>query len=134
MAGYINFAATLKTSRSAAISTAVGASGKLLLYTGAHPASPDSAATGTLLVTLPCSATFGSASGGVLTLNAISSATAVGTGTAGWARVTLNDGTTGIIDFDVTVTGSGGYLQMANTSITAGDTVTAPSTNTITEA
>lgn len=127
---YINFAATLKTSRASAINTAIGTSGLLKIYTGAQPATPDTAATGTLLVTLPLSATAGSVSGGVLTFNAISQADAVATGTAGYARVTTSGGTA-VIDLDVAT--SGAYVTLNTTSIVSGGPVVV-SAASITEA
>jgi len=63
-------------------------SGYIEIRTGSAPADPDTAATGTLLVTLTFSATaFGDASGGVATAAAIASGTIVADGTAGYGRV-----------------------------------------------
>lgn len=98
-------------------------SGTLKLYTGSAPASPDDAATGTLLTTLNLNATaFGAAVSGVSTANAVSSAAAVASGTAGYARMTKSGGATGVIDAPVggsqrvTASSSSGLLF---TSLTA---------------
>lgn len=56
---------TVQNSRSAAVNSAVGTSGLLKFYSGSPPADPSVTATGTLLATLPCSATFGTVTPGV---------------------------------------------------------------------
>lgn len=74
-------------------------SGSLKLYTGSAPASPDDAASGTLLATLALNATaFAAASSGVATANAVTSAAAVDSGTAGYGRLTKTGGATGVVD------------------------------------
>ena len=84
--------------------------GLLKLYTGTKPADADTALAGnTLLATLTLNATaFPASSGGVLTANAITSATAVATGTATFFRIrnaadsaTLCDGTVGTSGCDM---------------------------------
>lgn len=93
-------------------------SGKVRIYTGAQPATPETAASGTLLVELTLNATaFGAAAAGVLTANAITSGVAVATGTAGWFRLFQSDGTTAEHD-GVCGVGSG-ELQMATLTIVA---------------
>lgn len=110
---YVNLAVATKTSRAAAISAALGAGGQLLIYTGAAPANPDTAATGTLLATLPCTNPFGTASSGVLTANAITQANAVASGTAGWARLQTSGGL-GIVDMDVGTSSASLVLNTVN--------------------
>ena len=44
-------------------------------------------------------------------------------GTAQWFRVFKADGTTGVLDGSVTVTGGGGEMTLNTTSITAGGTI-----------
>lgn len=125
---YLNLQPTLKTTRATAISTSIGASGNILVYSGTQPSDPSQTAVGTLLVTLPCSATFGTATSGVLTANAITQANAVATGTAGWARIATSGGS-GIVDLDVGTSGtsviinttaivSGGPVQCTSLTIT----------------
>jgi len=66
--------------------------GYIEIRTGSAPADCDSAATGTLLVTLTFGdPAFGSASSGVATANAITSGTCVADGTAGYGRVYDSD-------------------------------------------
>lgn len=74
-------------------------SGNLKLYTGSAPATPDDAATGTLLATLTLNATaFGAAASRVATANAVTSGVAVTSGTAGYGRMTKSGGSTGVVD------------------------------------
>ena len=130
---YINFDAALKWLRANAIVTAIGSGALLNIYTGAQPATPDTAATGTLLVTLPLSSTPATTALGanaVVTFNAITQENANATGTAGWARI-ANSGGAGIIDLDVGTSGTSVILN--TTSIVSGGPVQVTSA-TITEA
>lgn len=119
MASNLKYSAVLKNNQQAAITTTVGTSALILIYSGTQPASPDTAiGAQVLLATLACSATFAPApSAGVLTLNTITS----GTGTAGagagtaatWFRITTSggtahvDGTCGVTSgFDMNFVGS----------------------------
>lgn len=113
-----------------AITTAIGSSGKLRIYSGTRPATGGTATT--LLAELPLSATAAAAaSSGVLTLNAITNdSSADATGTASWFRV-LTSGNTAVIDGDVGTSGSD--LNLNTTSIVSGGpvavssfTITAP--------
>ena len=92
------------------------------IRSGAQPATVDTAASGTLLATLTCSATaFGAATGGVATAAAITSDTnAAATGTAGYFRA-LDGAGTAVIDGDVGTAGSS--MNLNTTSITIGGTV-----------
>jgi len=98
-------------------------SGSIQIRTGASP-GVDSAATGTLLGTLPLSATaFGAWAAGSATANAITQdASADATGTAGYFRA-LNSGSGAVIDGTVTVTSGGGDLELNSISITSGGTI-----------
>jgi len=97
-------------------------SGILRFYTGARPATPETAASGTLLAECTMNATaFGAAAAGVLTANAITQdASANNNGTAGWFRIWQSDGTTPWADGTVTATGGGGEIELVTTTITAG--------------
>ena len=122
---YINFNTATKNDRASRLNIDIGANAIINIYTGTQPASPDSAATGTLLVTLTgASNGFGVASSGVLTANAITAGTAVATGTAGWARVanaTQSPAANGIVDLDVAT--SGASVTLASVAISANSTV-----------
>jgi hypothetical protein len=91
----IQYSTTHRTNNMTDVVTDLGATSFLLLYTGSPPANCGTAATGTLLASLPCSATFGTVTTGVLTANAITSEAAVASGTAGyWRLCTSSAGTT----------------------------------------
>ena len=109
-----------------ALNTQIGASARLRIYNGTRPANANTAITSqTMLVELTCNATAfaAAASGGVLTANAISNGTAAATGTASWFRLWQSNGTTAIMDGDVST--SGADLNLNNTSIATGQTVSA---------
>ena len=120
----ISLSTTLRNTRADAITTNAGTSAKLRIYTSGYA---------TLLVECICNATAfaAAASSGVLTLNAISAGTAVGTGTAAIARILKSDGTTMVLE-GLTVSTSGANVNLSNTSIAVTDTVTITS-GTITE-
>jgi hypothetical protein len=115
-----------------AITSRAGASALLRIYDGSRPATGGTATT--LLAQLTCNATFApGASGGVLTLNSIASATsAAATGTATWFRIVQSGGSTHVLDGSVSTVAAGtGDLQLDSTSIVLGGTV-AVSSATIT--
>lgn len=118
----IKYSATTRTNQLTQLATDIGTSAKLRIYSGTRPANVAAAITGTLLVELICNASsFGSASAGVLTAGAISDGTAAATGTATHYRLWKSDGTTAVIDGDVSTSGSD--LNLNSTSITSGQTV-----------
>lgn len=88
------------------ITARAGANAKLRLYDGTRPATGGTATT--LLAELICNATFApAATGGVLTLNAITADSAANaTGTATWARIVQSDGSTHVLDCSVGVSGA----------------------------
>lgn len=116
--GYI---AALRNAQLDAITTQAGTLAKLRIYNGTRPATGGTPTT--LLAELICNATFApAATGGVLTLNAISSdATADATGTATWFRIVKTDGTTHVMDGNVGTSGSD--LNFDSVSFVAGGTV-----------
>ena len=132
----LNYPAVLQNAMLDEITTRAGASALLKIYDGSQPATADTAVSGqTLLAELTCNATFApAASGGVLTLNAISDDTSANaSGTATWFRITTSAGTTTVLDGDITTVATGtGDLQLDSTSITATQTVSV-SSFTITE-
>ncbi len=108
-----------------------GGSGRINVYTGSKPASPATAATGTLLATLSLSSdAFGAATSGVITANAITGDSAAdASGQAGWARVwRTGDTAPGSaggasdrrIDLTVSGTGGGGEMQFADINFVQG--------------
>lgn len=128
MASNLKYSAALKNAQQDAISTAAGASAKIGIFSGAQPANPDTAITSQVLLAEPTGNAGGfapAASGGVLTAAAITSATGTagaGSGTtATWFRVFKADGVTGEVDGTVGV--SGADMNLNNTSIANGQTV-----------
>ncbi len=97
-------------------------SGKLRIYSGTPPATADTALSGnTLLAELTMNATsFGAASSGTITANAITSDSAAdATGTASFFRIYQSDGSTIVYQGSVTATGGGGDLQLSTVSLVA---------------
>lgn len=107
----------------------IGSTASVLdIRTGAQPADPDTAATGTLLGTLTFSdPAFGAATdgnpGGLLTASAITSdSSADATGTAGYFRIrATGTGADDVADGEVGT--SGADLNLNTTAITAGSTL-----------
>ena len=115
----LSFTTALRNNRADQITAAVGASGKIRIYDGASPANVGTALSGNvLLAELPCSATFAAAaSGGVLTVNAVTNdASADAPGTATFFRV-LTSGNSAVVQGTVTATGGGGDLQLNTVNI-----------------
>jgi len=94
--------------------------GYVRIYSGSQPATPETAASGTLLAELRFGATaFGSAASGVITANALTADSAAdATGTAGYYRALKSDGTTAL--WDGSVSTSGADLNMNSTAIQSG--------------
>lgn len=134
MASNLKYKATLKNAQLDAITSAVGTSGLIRIYSGTQPASPDAALSGnTVLAELACSSALAAAaSGGVLTLNSITAdSSADNTGTATFGSI-LTSGGTRIVDFSVGTSGadlnlnttsivSGAQVSISSASITAGN-------------
>lgn len=118
------FSTTLRNNMLDQITSAVGASGFLRIYDGSRPATGGTATT--LLAELTCNATFApSASGGILTLNAITQdSSANATGTATWFRIVTSGGT---FVCDGNVSTSGSDLNLNTTSIVSGAAVSVTS-------
>jgi hypothetical protein len=120
----LGFNTLLRNARLDQITTFAGASALLRIYSGTKPSTGGAATT--LLAQLTCNSTFApGASGGVLTLNAISSAlSAAATGLATWFRIVKADGTTQVLDGVVSTVAAGtGDLRLDDTNIVLGGTV-----------
>jgi len=113
----------LRTAQAGAIKTAFDG-GKLQIRTGAQPADPDSAASGTLLVEidLPTPA-FAAAAGGATAKTGTWQGIAVATDVAGWARFISAD-TTKNFDVSITEGGGGGDLIIDDEDVVTGSVVT----------
>ena len=122
---YVNISAA---GRNAMLTTLTGlleagsTAGTINIYDGTVPASPDTAVTTqVLLVTLTYSdPSHGTPSGGVITAATITAGTAVGTGTAAWARLKDSNGLA-VMDCDVGTAAT--TIILNTTSITIGQTV-----------
>jgi hypothetical protein len=100
------------------------AAGTLKIYSGSQPATPETAPTGTLLVTFTLNdAAFGSADStgtAALVVSPAISATAAASGTAGYGRIADSDGNA---VFDGEVGTSGAVFNLTTTAIVSGQTV-----------
>lgn len=116
----VGMSSALRNARLDAITTAAGASALLRIYDGTRPATGGTVTT--KLAELTCNATFApSASGGTLTLNAISSDTSAdATGTATWARI-VTSGATFVLDCSVGTSGTD--IVLNTVSLVSGATV-----------
>ncbi|ASM75876.1 hypothetical protein VITFI_CDS3244 [Vitreoscilla filiformis] len=92
---------------------------RLKIYTGAAPATPQTAATGTLLADLVMSATVAAPVAGVLTVSATADATVAASGTAGWARLSTSAGAA-LLDMSVGIAGSGHEVILSAVALYAG--------------
>ena len=120
----LQYSTTHRTNAMTDIATQVGSSGLLKIWTGSPPATCATADSGSLLATLTCNAGgFGSASGGVLTVSAITSNTASGTGTAGYFRIYPSAATSTNAVLQGLCGTSGSDLNLSSLSISSGQTV-----------
>ena len=93
--------------------------GTAKIYSGTMPATPETAATGTLLAELVLTKPCGVVADKKLTFSAITQdLEANNTGYAGYVRLSDSDGNA-VIDGDVTSTGGPGVLKLNVTLITA---------------
>lgn len=128
----LSYDTTLRNAMMDAITSAVGTSGLIKIYSGTPPANVGASLAGnTLLAQLALSSAMaGAASSGLLTFNTITAdSSADATGTATFFRITTSGGTAKV---QGTVSTSGADLNLDTTSIIAGGTVTITSM-TITE-
>lgn len=117
----LKYSTTARNNRATQLNTDIGASALLRFYSGAVPASVSDPITGILCATLPCNASgFGTVSNGVLTANAITSASAAAAGTITHFRLCRSDGTAVI---QGTVGTSGADINLDNTSYNIGQSV-----------
>lgn len=118
----------VRNARADAYETAIGASPKLQIFSGAEPANLSDAASGTKLVemTLPADWLTAGANGVKSKSGTWSSVGLAGAGAgtnAGYYRITNSAGTVTHEQGDVTVTGGGGALTLDNVNIAQNQTV-----------
>ena len=121
----LGLATTLRNARLDQINTAINAgagAGLIRIYDGTRPATGGAATT--LLAELTCTdPAAAAASGGVLTLSAVTAdASANATGTATWFRI-VDSTAAFVLDGSVTITAGGGDMTLDSTSITVGQQV-----------
>lgn len=121
----ITMSAAARTAQADSVLDLLDAGSLLRVYTGSKPATPETAATGTLLLELELNDPAGTVSGGVLTLSASPtiSAAAVADGTVGWARV-LDGSAVAVFDGTVSAIGGGGDFQVSDASLETAQVVT----------
>jgi hypothetical protein len=127
----VRYSTSLRNAHSQATINTIDADaavGYIEIREGSQPANPNTAASGTLLVTIDLQdPSFGSPSSGVITLLGVPlSGTAVGTGTAGWFRI-YDGADNAVIDGDIV-----DDMTIDNTSIATGQTVRIVATSTLT--
>jgi hypothetical protein len=113
----LTVAAASAQAMGSALATNIGSASVLEIRSGAKPATPETAASGTLLVSITL-ATITSA-GGVLTSSDPAAAGPAASGTAGHFRLKTSGGTA-VLDGTVTATGGGGDLTLGSTTVTTG--------------
>lgn len=119
----IQYSVTHQTNNVTDIVTLASTTAYLLIYSGSPPAHCSTAASGTLLASLPMSNPIGTVTTGVLTMSAITAAATGNAGTAGYWRIcTSSAGTTVIAQGTVAV--SAADLNFAGGIIwTLGETI-----------
>lgn len=130
----IQFGTTLRNARADATETTIGASAVLELRSGAKPATPATADSGTLLASMPLPVDYlTDAASGVKSLSGTWQDTAANAqGTVGHFRLKDSGGTVCHVQGSVTITGGGGDMTMDNPALEVGQVVTG-STFTLTE-
>ena len=113
---------TLKNARLDVIETTIGTSPIMKIRSGAPPATPATADSGTVLATLTLPSDWmGAASAGAKAMSGTwQDTSADNTGTAAHFRIYDSGGTTCHIQGTVTATGGGGDLTVDNTSFASG--------------
>ena len=94
-------------------------SAALRIYADARPATPDTAASGTLLATIDLAKPAGSISAGVLYLAAAGDGLIMATGVAAWARLFSADGGVAL-DLDCGDAASSADVKLASTQLYEG--------------
>lgn len=112
----LTIAAATAQAMGAALATDIGSGAIIEIRSGSKPATPETAASGTLLVSITISGSF-SSTGGVLTAADPAAAAPAASGTAGHFRLKKSGGTAVL---DGTVGTSGADLNLGSTTITTG--------------
>ena len=120
------FSTSVRNARLDAIETTIGASAILKLRTGAQPADCGTADSGTVLATLNLPSDWlAAASGGTKSkAGTWQDTSADNTGTVAHFRIYDSGGTTCHWQGSVTITGGGGDMEIDNTSVATGQSIT----------
>jgi hypothetical protein len=125
----LTYSTAVANARLDAVESTIGVSAKLLIRTGAPPATVASASTGTVLATvnLPSDWMAAASSRSKAKSGTWEDTSADAAGTAGHFEITATDGTTVGMRGTVTATGGGGDMTVDNTVFAVGQdfTVTA---------
>lgn len=122
MASNLKYSNGTRDAQQQGLITYAGSGAIIHIYEGTQPANANTAISGqTLLVSLTISGSFGTDSDGTITLSSVTNGTAVATGTAQFFRITKSDNSTVVMDGSVAT--SGADMNLNNTSINSGQTV-----------
>lgn len=130
----IQLSTAVRNARLDTIESTIGVSAVLKIRTGAQPANCAAADAGTVLATITCPSDWAAAaaSGSKAKSGTWQDTSADATGTAAHWRLYASDGTTCHAQGSITITGGGGDMELDNTSIAAGQSITI-STFTLTD-
>lgn len=125
----LKYSTTVRNAKLDAIESTISTAPLLRIYTGTAPADCATAASGTKLVemTLPSDWMAAASSGAKAKSGTWEDTSADATGTAGYWRIYDASGTTCHMQGTCTATGGGGDMELDNTSIASGQTVTVTS-------
>jgi hypothetical protein len=120
----VSFSVAARNAMLAALAALVDADagpGTVKVYTGGPPATPETAPTGTLLLTFTLAATaFEAPASASMNIDALPiTATGAAAGTAGWFRIADASGD-GAKDGLVGASGSGAELELSTTTVSVG--------------
>lgn len=118
------YGATLRNNQVSQIQTTVGATGRLVIFSGAEPANCAAADPAGVLATIALPAAFLTSTGGVTTIAGTWSVAASATGTAASFRIYDTPVSAGVCHVQGNTTTD---LVLNNQSITSGQTVTVTS-------
>jgi hypothetical protein len=122
MASNLKYSNGTRNAQQQGLITYAGTGSIIRLYDGTQPANANTAiSTQTLLVDLTIAGGFGTDSNGTITLGAVTSGTAVASGTASFFRIVKSDGTTVVMDGSVGTSGSD--LNLNTTTVASAQTV-----------
>jgi hypothetical protein len=122
MASNLKYSNGTRDAQQQGLITYAGSGSIIRLYDGSQPANANTAIVAqTLLVSLTIAGGFGTDSNGTITLGAVTSGTAVASGTASFFRIVKSDGTTVVMDGSVGT--SSADMNLNTTTVASGQTV-----------